>query len=80
MSCWGEWIPFSKEGMAEFGHSKSYEASTSDPIVLLESVELVKSCVWWDRKEAQQRRKVERREGKSRREVADVESVQHGPE
>jgi len=66
--------------MAEFDHSKNYEASTSDPIVLLEWVVLVKSCVWWDRKEVQQRRKVERREGKSRTELVDVELVQHGPE
>ena len=66
--------------MAEFGHSKNYEASTSDPIVLLEWVVLVESCVWRDHKEAQLRRKEGRREGKSRRELADVESVQHGPE
>jgi len=65
--------------MAEFGHSKNYAASTSGPIVLLEWVVLVKSCVCWDRIEALQRRKEGRREGKSWREVADVESVQHGP-
>ena len=66
--------------MAESGHPKNYEASTSDPIVLLEWVVLVESCVWWDHREAQLRRKEGRREGKSRRELADVESVQHGPE
>ena len=66
--------------MAEFGHAKNYEASTSDPIVLLELVVLVEQCVCWDRIEAQQRRKEGRREGKSRREVADVESEQHEPE
>ena len=66
--------------MAEFAHSKNYEASTSDPIVLLEWVVLVESCLWWDRQEVQQRRKEERRVGKSGREVVDVESVQHGPE
>ena len=66
--------------MAESGHPKKYEASTSDPIVLLEWVVLVESSVWWDHREAQLRRKEGRREGKSRREVADVESVQHGPE
>jgi hypothetical protein len=66
--------------MAEFGHAKNYEASTSDPIVLLEWVVLVESSVWWDHREAQLRRKEGRREGKSRREVADVESEQHEPE
>ena len=66
--------------MVESGHPKKYEASTSDPIVLLEWVVLVKSYVWRDHKEAQLRRKEGRREGRSRREVADVESVQHVPE
>lgn len=66
--------------MAEFDNSKNYEASTSDPIVLLKWVVLVEMCVWWDRQEAQLRHKEERRVGKSRSEVADVESVQHGPE
>ena len=33
-NCWVEWSPFSKEWMGEFDHSKNYEASTSDPIVL----------------------------------------------
>ena len=66
--------------MEEFGHAKNYEASTSDPIVLLEWVVLVQSCVWWDHREAQLHRKEGRREGKSRREVADVESVRLEPE
>lgn len=65
--------------MAESGHPKKYGASTSDPIALLEWVVLVESYVWRDHKEAQLRRKEGRREGKSRREVAGVESVQHGP-
>jgi len=65
--------------MAEFAHSKNYEASTSDPIVLLEWVVLVESCLLWDRQEVQQRRKEERRVGKSGREVVDFESEQHGP-
>lgn len=66
--------------MAEFAHSKNYEASTSDPIVLLEWVVPVSLCVWWDRQEVQQRRKEERHEAKSGGEVVDVELVQHEPE
>jgi hypothetical protein len=65
--------------MEEFGHSKNCESSTSDPIVLLEWVVRVESYEWWDRQEAQLRHKEERHEGKSREEVADVESEQHGP-